>query len=520
MKERKYPIGVQTFANIVSGDWYYVDKTEYIAYLLNKGKYFFLSRPRRFGKSLLISTLHAYFEGRRDLFRGLKLDRMDVDWTPSPVLHFDFNTVMSMSETSLEEYLSFRLSEFEEGLGIESGGWDIPARFGRIIKRACSQTGTQVAILIDEYDKPLLGLEADSQAYMYRQSLLKGFFGQLKSMEQYIRFAMLTGVARFSKVSIFSDLNNLIDLSLDNEFADICGLTEDELTGTFRIGIERLAEKREENFDKTLESLRDFYDGYMFAEEGSRLYNPFSVLNALSSLKIEPYWFETGTPTFLAKMVRKEGIGLPDLKNQYASRERLLTVGLGAKDPIPLLFQTGYLTIKSYDSRRKRYLLKFPNQEVETGFARSLLPLYIPESSSPNSPFDIFHFQDDILGGRPEDFMKRLQTLFAMESYRFHSESEYQSILYLIFTLTGALVRMESHTSNGRIDIEIETDEFIYIFELKFNRSVKEAMLQLHERDYARRYQMDSRTLFLIGANFTDKAKDHGLQGWEIERID
>lgn len=327
MTMRKYPIGIQTFNNFVGGEWFYVDKTDFVAKLTRAGKFFFLSRPRRFGKSLLLSTLHAYFEGKRDLFKGLKLDSMDVDWIPSPVFHFDFNTVVPTDETGLEAYIVNKLSEFEKEYGISQSADSLSVRFGNIIQAISKQTERPVAILVDEYDKPLLGLEQDSELYIRRQALMKGFFGNLKSMEQYIRFAMLTGVARFSKVSIFSDLNNLKDISLDNEFADICGWTEEELVHTFRTGIEKLSNERNEEFSDTVDNLRYFYDGYLFAEKGSRLYNPYSVLNALSSSDIEPYWFETGMPTFLAKRVKEYGIDLPSLNEQWATRDQLLTVG-------------------------------------------------------------------------------------------------------------------------------------------------------------------------------------------------
>ncbi len=376
MNEIYYPIGIQTFPVIINEGYAYIDKTEFIGKLMiSKSKFIFLSRPRRFGKSLMLSTLRAYFEGRRELFKGLKIDSMNIDWTPSPVLTFDLNTVISEDEKGLEAYLINKLTEFEKEYGISQSTDSLPVRFGNLIKEISLKAQRPVAILVDEYDKPLLGLEEDSDLYIRRQSLMKGFFGNLKSMEQYIRFAILTGVARFSKVSIFSDLNNLKDISLDNEFANICGWTEEELTNTFRPGIEKLASERHEDFEETLGNLRSFYDGYLFAEKGSRLYNPFSVLNALSSCKIEPYWFETGTPSFLAKRVKEYGLNLPKLNKQLATRDELLSVGPGSKNPIPLLFQTGYLTIDDYDDETGEYTLSFPNREVQVGFAKFLLPL-------------------------------------------------------------------------------------------------------------------------------------------------
>ena len=307
MSQMRYPIGIQSFRNIIEGGYTYVDKTHLIAQLINEGKYIFLSRPRRFGKSLLLSTIHAYFDGRRELFKGLAIDSMDMDWTPTPVLHFDLNSEDYSLEDGLISLLSLTLREYEENYGIVEIAETISGRFSMLIKKIAESTGRKVAILVDEYDKPLLGIEENPELFEKNQRILKGFFSNLKSMDDYIQFAILTGVARFSKVSIFSDLNNLYDISMDNTYADICGWTETELLENFRPGIEALAQEREEDFDTTLLALRDYYDGYLFASKGSRIYNPFSVLCALKAKEIRPYWFETGTPTFLAKRIKKSG---------------------------------------------------------------------------------------------------------------------------------------------------------------------------------------------------------------------
>lgn len=513
----KYPVGIQTFSKIIREGYVYVDKTAYLPSLVNGGGYYFLSRPRRFGKSLLLSTLHAYFEGHRDLFKGLALDSADVDWTPSPVIHFDFNSENFTESGASERLLDACLREYEERYGYDSRDVSPAQRFRTLIRKAHEATGHKVVILVDEYDKPLLGAEEKPEVYDSNQSLLKGFFGNLKTMDRYIRFGLLTGVARFNKVSIFSDLNNLHDISLTEEYADICGWTEDELLVNFRSGIEALAVKREESYDDIVRTLRNFYDGYIFAPGGNRLYNPFSVLLALRSKEIEPYWFESATPTFLARRVRSSGIVLPDLNREKRFRDELVSIGIDSKDPVPVMFQTGYLTIKDYDPRRQRYTLGFPNREVEIGFAKSLYPLYVPQPNAGSGPFSLIRFQDDLYDGLPDDFMKRLQTLLKDMPYEQHSEATYHSIVWMLGTVCGTDISSESHSYQGRSDLEIFTPDNIYIFEFKFNGTAEAAMAQIHDRDYAGRYALDNRKIFLIGANFSIGRGSKGLTGWVIE---
>ncbi|MDE6681983.1 MAG: ATP-binding protein [Muribaculaceae bacterium] len=519
METQKYPIGIQTFSSIIEEGYTYVDKTAFIKPLTEVGKYYFLSRPRRFGKSLLLSTLHSYFDGRRDLFKGLAIDKEDVDWTPSPVLHFDFNSEDYSEEKALDYLLDSYLREYEKIYGKDPEDVSPASRLRRLISNAYEQTGKRVVILIDEYDKPLLGIEENKELFERRQTMLKGFFGNLKSMDRYIRFAFLTGVARFNKVSIFSDLNNLYDISMTEEYADICGWTETELIDNFDPGIKRLADSQEMSEEETLKALRGFYDGYMFAPKGSRLYNPFSVLLALQNREIEPYWFETGTPTFLARRIREKGVSMPSLNGTYRKRESLVAVGMNSADAVPLMFQTGYLTIESYDPRLRRMQLRFPNREVEIGFAMNLLPLYAPATEDEDSEFSIHKFQDDLFNGDPDAFMTRLATLLKDIPYGQHSEPAYQSIVYILCLLCSLDSAIERHSYKGRSDLEVKTPDYIYIFEFKYNRSVEEAMQQIHERDYAGRYSLDPRTLYLIGANFSEKSPDRGLTGYEIEKI-
>ncbi|MBD5421287.1 MAG: AAA family ATPase [Bacteroides sp.] len=383
MSQLRYPVGMQTFSQIIEEGYVYVDKTAYIKQLLNQGKFIFLSRPRRFGKSLLLSTLEAYFEGRREFFKGLAADSQDLDWTPRPVLHFDFNAENYSLDDGLERRLDTLLIGLENKYGQDSRFTTPSQRFSHLIEAAYRQTGREVVILIDEYDKPLLDIEHNKDLYEKNQRILKSFFGNLKSMDRYIRFAFITGVARFSRVSIFSDLNNLDDISMDKAYADICGWSEEELLRYFRPGIEDLAEERDEDFGETLTALRDYYDGYLFSLKGSRLYNPYSVLKALKKQEIDPYWFDSGTPTFLARRIRNRGMYPPDLNGQTCTRDELIAVGLYDRNPIPLMFQTGYLTIAGYDRDTGLYELQFPNREVEKGFYQQLLKVYVPDTTDP-----------------------------------------------------------------------------------------------------------------------------------------
>ncbi|MDE7350097.1 MAG: AAA family ATPase [Muribaculaceae bacterium] len=519
MDQLRYPVGMQTFSKIIEEGYVYVDKTHYIKPLLSQGQFIFMSRPRRFGKSLLLSTLEAYFEGRRDLFKGLAADSDALDWTPSPVLHFDLNTGKYSDPMGLEKRLIRHLENHERKHDITPrNDDDVALRFENLIAAVHEKTGRKVVILIDEYDKPLLDIEENKELYEKNQRMLKSFFGNLKSMDRYIRFAFITGVARFSRVSIFSDLNNLNDISLVDDYADICGWSEKELTDYFTPGIRTLAEKRKEDFDTTLRELRGYYDGYMFTDEGSRLYNPYSILKALTNKRIDPYWFDSGTPTFLARRIKNMRIFPPDINGKTCSRKELIAVGLNDRNPIPLMFQTGYLTIGDYIPETNRYRLRFPNQEVESGFYEELLQVFIPDTYDPFSPFSFALFQEDLMEGRPEDFMKRLATLLKNIPYDDHHESTYRAVTFLIAVLSGTPALAEHHGYKGRSDLEVFTRRFIYVFEFKYDRSVSEAMDQIHERDYAGRYALDPRTVYLIGANFNDSKEERGLE-YNIERI-
>lgn len=518
MTELRYPIGMQTFSDIIEEGYAYVDKTQFIPKLVSQGKFIFMSRPRRFGKSLLLSTLEAYFEGRRELFKGLSIYQTEKEWTVYPVLHFDLNAENFSLDNGLNLLLDSFLRKYERIYGRLPEDISVSQRFKSLITAAYEMTGQKVVILIDEYDKPLLAVEDRKELFEKNQELLKSFFGNLKTMDRYIRFAFITGVARFSKVSIFSDLNNLDDISLSDEFADICGWTEDELVSNFRSGIERLAQEREEDFNTTIMALRDFYDGYLFTPKGSRLYNPYSVLLALKHKDIESYWFATGTPTFLVKRIKARGTYPPDINGMLCTKNELLSFGLNDSNPVPLMFQTGYLTIGAYRKEINLYELRFPNREVETGFYEDLLPVYVPATEDPDSPFNFKLFKLDLFEGRPDDFMCRLATLLKDLPGEDHCESAYRAITYLLAVLCGTRATAERHNYKGRSDIEVAIGCFVYVFEFKYNRSVDEALDQIHSRDYAGRYALDRRTVYLIGANFSEKKDRRGLQ-YQIEAL-
>ena len=514
----KYPIGEQDFKMLREEGFHYVDKTRYIEQIKDGSKYIFLARPRRFGKSLFLSTLQYFFEGERELFKGLYIDSIDWDWTPYPVLRLDLNSDSYDDPSRLDAVLDNIFSVWEGKFDIEERPKELSQRFNTIIRRAYETTGRPVVILVDEYDKPLQDIQEYEELFEKNLRLLKSFFGNLKSMDDYIRFSFITGVARFSKVSIFSDLNNLSDISMVNEYADICGWTETELIDNFHSGIKELAKEREEDFDTTLSEMRKFYDGYLFAPKGSRLYNPFSVLQALSDREIFAYWFVTGTPTFLARWVRDNDIQPWEINGLVSTKDDLTSVGFDNLNPVPLMFQTGYLTIKSYDRESQLYTLHLPNREVELGFYRLLLTVYDSRANQQGGPFDFARFKSDLAKGNIYDFMKRLQSMLKDLPGKDHNESTYRAVTFLLAGLCGTMPIAEHDGYKGRSDLEVATSRFIYLFEFKYNKSVKAAMDQIHERDYAGRFAMDRRKVFLIGANFVEKKDHRGLE-YEIENV-
>ena len=511
-----YPIGIQNFEKIRREGYAYVDKTALMYKMVSEGSYYFLSRPRRFGKSLMVSTLEAFFSGKKDLFEGLYASTVDWEWMEYPILHLDLNSREYKDESSLAKELNRHLEGWEKKYGDEFKDRELEERFIHVIEKAFEQTGKQVIILVDEYDKPLLqAIGNDALQTAYRNKL-KAFYSVLKTLDAKIRFAFLTGVTKFGKVSVFSDLNNLKDISMLPQYSTICGITEQELHANFDDSVKEVAAFNELTQEECYERLRHDFDGYHFskyAKEG--MYNPFSVLNTLSSQVFNDYWFETGTPSFLVYQLKKACYPLENMTTEEVSTDTLNSIDIMDENPLPLLYQSGYLTLKSYDEEFDSFILGFPNREVEQGFIKYLLPFYTPKTDQ-KSAFSIARFVKDVENGDAEGFMHRLQDFFANGDYQVVGDTEkyFQNTLYVFFRLLGFYVNVERHTSNGRMDVLIQTPDYIYILELKVNQTAAAALQQIEEKGYALPFASDPRQLFKIGINFSTDTKL--IDDWEI----
>lgn len=511
----KYPIGIQNFEDLRLNNYIYIDKTKYIYKLANEGKYYFLSRPRRFGKSLLISTMEAYFQGKKELFDGLAIQKEETEWKSYPILHIDLNTANFREEDSLYTLLNDYLCQWESVYGTRESETTLALRFKGIVARIAQKEGKGVVILIDEYDKPILQTLQYPELQDKHRNMLKAFYSVLKTQDKYIKFAFITGVTKFGKVSVFSDLNNLTDISMDNRYVAICGLTEEELASNFKQGIEELAKTYGDTIEETIAKLRERYDGYHFEEHTIGIYNPFSVLNAMSRKQYKDYWFETGTPTFLVDLLKLHNFKLQELSHERITSNVINGIDSISTNPIPAMYQSGYLTITGYDERFKKYLLGFPNREVEEGFFNFLLPLYT--SAGDSSQFMVDEFIRDVEAANVEQFMKRLTTFFASTNYQVAGNAElyFQNALYLIFKIMGFHIQVEFPTSDGRIDVIMQTADYIYIIECKLDGSADEALRQIEEKQYAAPFAMDKRRLIKIGINFSSKTR--GVESWRVE---
>ena len=533
---RKIPIGVQSFEKMRNDKYLYVDKTKYVYNLVCTSSPYFLSRPRRFGKSLFLSTLKAYFLGQKELFKGLYIEkaeekRAEIEktdaWVEYPVLYMDFNIGRYDEPNSLKSHLNIVLSQFEEIYGANKQEEEPAQRFAGIVQRAYEKTGKQVVILVDEYDKPLLQTMGVNEALNEEfRNTLKAFYSVTKTCDQYIRFAFLTGVTKFSKVSIFSDLNNLQDISMLNDYAEICGLTQTEIEKTFKPEIERLATNTKNSYDKMLEELKKRYDGYKFSVLGESVYNPFSILNTLNSGELKNYWFSTGTPTFLVNYLKDAYYNIPDLDGNVELNEAGIELyRADAKDPLPILFQSGYLTIKEYVENGNIYRLGFPNDEVRYGFLENLVPAY--SSLRPyETASSVWKFVEDIRAGNIDEFMERMQAIIAGVPYDNLPkdklklrEQNYQTAVYLIFKLMGQFVETEIHCAKGRADCIVHTKDSIYIFEFKLMSagSADDAIAQIKEKGYASQFKAEGKKLILIGSSFDEEERTIGE--WKMEEV-
>ena len=522
-KPRKLPIGIQSFEKLREGGFLYVDKTDYVYRLAESGIPYFLSRPRRFGKSLFLSTLRAYFEGRRDLFEGLKIMDLEGDgpdaWQTYPVFYIDFNKENFRQEKALEMVLEAHVRDWEAIYGDDEITGSLPIRFQRMIKKAYESTGKRVAVLVDEYDKPLLE-GADPEQIEHNKAAFKGFFSTLKSYDQYLKFVFITGVTKFSKVSIFSDLNQLKDISLLPDYAGICGITEKELNKNFMPEIEACAAALDITADECRQELKKMYDGYHFGQNTDGVYNPFSLLNALQDRQFDMYWFSSGTPTFLLERLKKSSFDPKQITEGevYADSSVLTDYRYDNPNPVPLFYQSGYLTIKSYDKRFRSYQLDYPNDEVRYGFLNSLVPIFLQtEDKEEKDPLDIRSFVTDIEKARTDSLKDRFTALFAKLPYPNDEkivEQNFQNVIYIVFMLLGQYTMTEIHSAKGRADCIVETADYVYLFEFKRDKSAEEALRQIDDAGYAKPYAADPRKLLKVGVNFN--SKDRTIDGWEM----
>ncbi len=513
---KTYPIGIQNFESLRNDNYFYVDKTKLIYQLARSGRYYFLSRPRRFGKSLLISTLEAYFEGKKELFKGLAIENLEKDWIKYPILHLDLNIEKYNSPDSLDKILNDKLEYWESIYGTRPSETSFSLRFAGIVRRAYEQTGQRVAILVDEYDKPMLQSIGNEELQRSFWDTLKPFYGVLKSMDGCIKFALLTGVTKFGKISVFSDLNNLNDISMDERYIEICGITEKEIHENLEDELHELARRQKMTYDEVCKELKECYDGYHFVEDSIGLYNPFSLLNTFDKMKFGSYWFETGTPTYLVELLKQNHYSLQRIAHEETDADVLNSIDSASQNPVPVIYQSGYLTIKGYDRRFGMYRLGFPNREVEEGFIKFLLPYYANVDKI-ESPFQISKFVHEVEQGDYDAFFRRLQSFFADTPYELVRDLElhYQNVLFIVFKLIGFYVKAEYHTSEGRIDLILQTDQFVYIMEFKLDGTAEEAIKQINDKHYAQAFNADKRKLYKIGINFSNKTRN--IERWIVE---
>jgi hypothetical protein len=513
---RKLPIGIQDFEDLRTNGYLYVDKTAYIYRLATMGKPYFLCRPRRFGKSLFLSTLKAYFLGKKELFEGLAIAGLEKEWIEYPVFHIDMNVEGYIDEESLYKALETNLIKLEDVWGKDERDTTPASRLLGLIHRVYEKSGQKVVVLVDEYDKPLVSTIDDPETNEAMRKVLKGFYGVLKSADACLRFIFLTGVTKFSKVSVFSDLNQLQDISMSEQYAGICGISEAELTKNFQPEITALAEKYNLTYDEMFAELKKQYDGYHFSEDMEDIYNPFSLLNAFANLNLRDYWFATGTPTFLVKMLKDIDFDLKSLENDVRIPEDMITnYKVGDEDPIPILYQSGYLTIKNYNRKFREYTLGFPNNEVKYGFIRRLVPAYVPKRDM-SREFSISYFIRDLETGNVDGFMTRLQAFFSGIPYELNNKEEkhYQTVFYLLFKLMGQFVQTEVSSAIGRADAIAVVNDTVYIFEFKLtgNATAEEALKQIDERKYAAQYAAGNKKIVKVGAEFS--AEERTLSRW------
>lgn len=519
MARKLYPIGIQTFEEIRRLDNLYIDKTEYVYRLAHTdGKFFFLSRPRRFGKSLLVSTIRSYFEGRKEIFKGLAIEKMESEWKEYPVLHFSLAGGKHMEKDQLERYLLFILNDNETRFGVECDSPDPNVRLFNLIKTVHQKTGRQVVALIDEYDAPLLDVAHERKNLDVLRNTMRNFYSPLKDCEPMLRFVFLTGITKFSQLSIFSELNNIKNVSMDEPYAGICGITEDELLGQMGRDMDELSGKLRLSREETIAELKNHYDGYHFCWPSPDVFNPFSLLNCFADGKMDSYWFGSGTPTYLIHKMREFGVKPSQLGKVRAKKATFDVATESMTSLVPLLYQSGYLTIKDYDERLDVYTLDIPNNEIRVGLFDSLLPGYL--DSKVDTGRVVIADISACLNDRDADGAMRLLSDFLQTipyCDNIHFKGHYQQMLYIIFALlTDYNIQVEQHTAKGRIDITLETLDTVYVMELKFDGSAEDALNQIEAKHYADAFKMRGKEVVKVGMNFSVKEGVNSLD-WKVK---
>ena len=515
---RKYPVGIQTFSEIRERNYLYIDKTQYLVDFINKGyKFIFLSRPRRFGKSLFASMIHSYYDGRKDLFEGLAMGEYEKNWVRHPVLHFDMSAAKHMDTRQLNGYLDYLLLPYEKQFGTEESKDKEPnIRFANIVKAAYEQTHQKVALIIDEYDAPLLDVVHEEQNLAALRRVMQNFYSPIKSLDPYLEFVFLTGITKFSQLSIFSELNNLFNISMYDQYSAICGISSEELHTQMRPDVEHLADHLNLSVDEAFALLKKKYDGYHFSKHSEDVYNPFSLVKALASGDVGAYWFGSGTPTYIVKLLQKYNVSLRDLTGQDAGVDDFDVSPENMTSPLPLLYQSGYLTIKHYDPMVSLYTLGYPNEEVRVGMIRSLAANYLTPAEGTNNSF-VIKFVKSVMAGDMEQALTLMRAYLAGVSYRLANKTErdVQTIFYLVFSLIGSFIKVEEESAHGRADVVITLPSVVYVMELKLDGSAEAALRQIDDKGYLVPYSADGRRLVKVGVNYS--SEERTLTEWKIE---
>ena len=514
-----YPIGIQTFEKIRSGDFLYVDKTKYIYELAHRYQYVFLSRPRRFGKSLLVSTFESYFRGKKDLFNGLAIADLETEWFEYPVLHFSLDTAKLGTVEDLRCQIKHQLRRMERGYGMPEGGENISERFQSLVEDLYETRGKRVVVLIDEYDSPMLNVLHDKDRLEQMRTEMQGFYSPLQALDPYLRFVFITGITKFSQLSIFSQINNLEVISMMPHFSAICGITNEELKSDFGEGIAEMSEKYGLSQSEVLKRLKSKYDGYHFSYNGTGVYNPFSLLSAMKNADFENYWFATGTPGFLLNQIRKFHTNITQIDGSMADASEFDAPTDSMHSILPLFYQSGYLTIREYDSRSRRYTLVYPNEEVKTGLTEYFIPYYVWSdiNSTNNACWDI---SEALMDGDIDRALTAAQGYFSSIPYQEgtlmdapSSEGHFTAMLYVMFSFLNKFVYSQVRVAKGRMDILVKTDSTVYVMELKLDGSVEEALQQIDDRKYAIPWQSDGRHVIKVGINFS--TKERSIESWK-----